>query len=38
MKQDIELNKQKRLTLGIKFIIGFYILNIIFWVVGQGVQ
>ena len=36
MKQNVELNKQKRLTLGIKFIIGFYILNIIFWVVGQG--
>jgi len=36
MKQSLELNKQKSLTLGIKFIIGFYILNIIFWVVGQG--
>jgi len=36
MKQNTELNKQKRPTLGIKFIIGFYILNIIFWVVGQG--
>ena len=36
MKQNIELNKQKRLTLAIKFIIGFHILNIIFWVVGQG--
>jgi len=36
MKQNTELNKQKRLTLGVKFIIGFYILNIIFWVVGQG--
>jgi hypothetical protein len=36
MKQAKILNKQKKLTLGIKFIIGFHILNIIIWVVGQG--
>ena len=36
MENTKTTNKQKRLTLGIKFIIGFYILNIIFWVVGQG--
>jgi len=36
MKHNIKLNKQKRLTLGIKFIIGFHILNIIIWIVGQG--
>ena len=38
MKQEIELNKQKEQTLAIKIIIGFYILNSIFWVVGQGVS
>ena len=27
---------QKTSTLGIKFIIGFHILNIIFWTIGQG--
>ena len=30
------MNNQKRSTLGIKFIIGFHILNIIFWIIGQG--
>lgn len=30
------MEKQKKLTLGIKFIIVFHLLNIIFWVVGQG--
>ena len=30
------MNKQKKLTLGIKFIIGFFILNIIIFVIGQG--
>ena len=32
------MEKQKKVPLGIKFIIGFYILNIIFWVFGQGVS
>lgn len=36
MLQKIELNKQKRLPLGFKAIIGFHILNIIIWIVGQG--
>ena len=31
-------NKQKKIQLGVKFIIGFYILNIIFWVFGQGLS
>ena len=30
------MDKQRVLLIGIKFIIGFHILNIIFWVVGQG--
>lgn len=30
------MEKQKKVPLGIKFIIGFYILNIIFWIIGQG--
>lgn len=30
------MDKQKVLLIGIKFIIGFHILNIIFWVIGQG--
>ena len=35
--KNIEItNKQKKIQLGVKLIIGFYILNIIFWVVGQG--
>jgi hypothetical protein len=29
-------NKPKKMQLGIKFIIGFHILNIIIWIVGQG--
>ena len=29
-------NNQKKIQLGVKFIIGFHILNIIMWVVGQG--
>jgi len=29
-------NRQKKIQLGTKFIIGFHILNIIMWVVGQG--
>ena len=36
MIQNNQLSKRKKLTLGTKLIIGFYILNIIFWVVGQG--
>ena len=30
------MEKQERVPLGIKFIIGFHILNIIFWAAGQG--
>jgi len=30
------MEKQRNLLTGIKFIIGFHILNIIMWVVGQG--
>ena len=30
------MKKQKKVPLGIKFIIGFLILNIIFWLIGQG--
>ena len=30
------MDKQRVLLIGIKFIIGFHILNIIFWVIGQG--
>ena len=30
------MDKHKKVPLGIKFIIGFHILNIIFWLVGQG--
>jgi hypothetical protein len=30
------MEKQELLPLGIKFIIGFHILNIIMWVIGQG--
>ena len=36
MKNVKITNKQKKIQLGIKFIIGFHILNIIMWVVGQG--
>ena len=36
MKQSKEMNRQKKIQLGIKFIIGFHILNIIIWIVGQG--
>ena len=36
MKNIKITNKQKKIQLGIKFIIGFHILNIIMWVVGQG--
>ena len=32
------MEKQRIVPLGIKFIIGFYILNIIFWVLGQGLS
>ena len=32
------MEKQKKVPLGIKFIIVFYILNIIFWVFGQGLS
>ena len=30
------MGTQKSLPLGIKFIVGFHILNIIIWVIGQG--
>ena len=30
------MEKQMRIPLSIKFIIGFHILSIIFWIVGQG--
>ncbi len=30
------MDKQRVMPLGIKFIIGFHILNIVFWAVGQG--
>jgi len=30
------MDKQKKVSLGINFIIGFHILNIIMWVLGQG--
>ena len=30
------MDKQRVLLIGIKLIIGFHILNIIFWVIGQG--
>jgi len=30
------MDKQRILLIGIKFIIGFHILNIIIWVIGQG--
>jgi hypothetical protein len=30
------MEKQKKVPLGIKFRIGFLILNIIFWLIGQG--
>ena len=30
------MDKQRVMPLGIKFIIGFHILNIFFWLVGQG--
>jgi len=36
MKRTKEMDQQKKLTMGIKFIIGFYILNIIMFTVGQG--
>ena len=32
------MKKQNKVTLGIKLIIGFYLLNIIFWVFGQGLS
>ena len=32
------MEKQRKIPLGIKLIIGFYILNIIFWVLGQGLS
>lgn len=35
--ENIEItNRQKKIQLGVIVIIGFYILNIIFWVIGQG--
>ena len=30
------MNKQKKVTLGIKLIIGFFILNLLMFVIGQG--
>jgi len=36
MKNINVTNKQKKIQLGIKFIIVFHILNIIIWFVGQG--
>lgn len=30
------MKNQKRITTGIKLIIGFHILNILFWAIGQG--
>ena len=30
------MDKQNKVPLGIKFIIGFHILNIIIWIIGQG--
>ena len=38
MTNNETTKKQKKIKLGIKFIIVFYILNIIFWVFGQGLS
>ena len=36
MEEEYSMSHQKRRPLGITFIIGFHILNIIFWIIGQG--